>query len=81
MKEVINKKNQTEIKSKITQNKRNQIHKNNDLQARINSELYNLLNQEKDIPEVDIEKIDINHDGNYFYRCLSYIFLLNEEFY
>ena len=81
MKEVKNKKNQTEIKSKITQNKRNQIPKNNDSQAKINSELYNLVNQKKDIPEVDIEKIDINPDGNCFYRCLSYFFLLNEEFY
>ena len=35
MKEVKNKKNQTEIKSKITQNKRNQIHKNNGSQAGI----------------------------------------------
>ena len=60
-------------KKKSKKNQKNNIN--------INSDLSNIIKNKENLSFDNINIIPIVKDGNCFYRCLSYFFLSNQEYY
>ena len=75
-KQLINLKNISTNDLKKKKSKKNQ--KNN---ININSDLSNIIKNKENLSFDNINIIPIVKDGNCFYRCLSYFFLSNQEYY
>ena len=57
------------------------FHNNKKLITNVNSDLKELISDNKNLPVSKINLIPITGDGNCFYRCVSYFFINDEEGY